>query len=103
MSRQLAVLQYMFMFEPDIDTWQRGFDFEKDLDSFFSSYGFDMDVVDTTGGSGTRVIYLTKREDKLEELSKASDKPQPEKNMGQVLAPLRMIRGRDGKFRKPNE
>lgn len=98
--KQLALLQYIFLFEPGMDTWVRGFDFENDLDGFFSAYGYDMDVVDTTGGSGTRAIYLTKKQDKLEALSEAADKPaqSQDTSMAKVLDPLRATRDNNGKY-----
>lgn len=68
--KNLAILDYTFIFEPSVETWQRGFDFERDLADYFSAHEFKADIVDVTGGSTRRVIYVSKIE--------KMDTPKPE-------------------------
>lgn len=55
----LAIIEYMFMFDPS-NTWQQGSQFEKDLADFFAANGFQCEVVETKGGSTKRVLVITK-------------------------------------------
>lgn len=73
--KQLAFLEYTYVFEPTAQTWQRGFEFEKDLADFFAAHGLEANIVETVGGSGRRVIYIAKIEDKLDKLRQAEEKP----------------------------
>ena len=65
--KDLAFLEYTFIFESDPDTWSRGTDFEDDLASFFSAHGLEATPFKTVGGTGRRVIYI-QRVDKLDKM-----------------------------------
>jgi hypothetical protein len=58
MAKQLAFLEYTFVFEPGAQTWQRGFEFEKDLADFLAAHGLDASITETIGGTGRRVIFI---------------------------------------------
>jgi hypothetical protein len=73
--KDLAFLEYTFVFEPSINTWNRGTDFENDLADFFSSNGLEASIVKTIGGT-TRRIILVKAADKLNKMRMAEDQPQ---------------------------
>ena len=62
--KDLAYLEYTFVFEPSADTWQRGTDFETDLADFFAASGLQANVVNVVGGAAKRILYI-QRMDKL--------------------------------------
>ena len=72
--KQLAIIEYTFIFEPSSETWQSGFEFERDLADFFAAHGLEANMVDVTGGATRRVIYIS-RMDKLDVVRQAADKP----------------------------
>ena len=63
--KDLAFLEYTFVFEPSIDTWSRGTDFETDLSDFLAAHGLQANIVNVVGGSTRRVIYI-QRADKID-------------------------------------
>ena len=73
--KQLAIIEYTFIFEPGSETWQSGFEFERSLADFLAAHGLEAQMVDVTGGATRRVIYVQKM-DKLDEVRQAADKPQ---------------------------
>ena len=79
--KQLAFLEYTYVFQPGSETWQRGFEFEKDLADFFAAHGLEATIVETVGGTGRRVIYI-ERMDKLDKMRQ--DQP-PQKGIQQSL------------------
>lgn len=58
MAKRLAFLEYTFVFEPSVSTWQTGFSFEKDIYDFLASNSLEAEIVDTVGGSSRRIIYV---------------------------------------------
>lgn len=73
MAKTLAFLEYTFIFEPGAETWTRGMEFEKDLADFLAAHKLDADVVNTVGGTGRRVLYISSME-KLDKMRQ--DEPQ---------------------------
>lgn len=71
--KQLAILDYMFMFDAGT-TWSNGSQFEAKLSDFFAAYGFEAQVVETRGNSGKRVILLTS----IEPLQAVKDMKNPQ-------------------------
>lgn len=59
--KDFAILEYTFMFEPTT-TWQHGSQFENQLSDFFAANGYEANIMETKGGSGRRVIFLSKIE-----------------------------------------
>lgn len=59
MSKQIAILSYDMIFDPS-ESWSSGYQFEKLFGDFFSYYGFDAAIVETAGGTGRRVIHITR-------------------------------------------
>ena len=59
--KQIALLEYTFMFDP-VTTWQRGSQFEKDLSDFFAAHGYEANILETTGNSNRRILYIEKIE-----------------------------------------
>ena len=95
--KQIALLEYMIIFDPT-SAWQHGSEFEKALADFFAAYDYDMQVVDVRGGSGKRVIYLTK----LETIS-VPEPPPIVQSTKQMFNKFTQKRDFDGKFRKHNK
>lgn len=79
MGKQIAILEYTFMFDP-AQTYTSGTDFEVDLAVFFKSKGYEAQIVDTRGGTGRRVLWIS-RVDRLEALAR----PVKEKGVQKVL------------------
>lgn len=73
--KDLAFLEYTFLFEPSINTWSRGRDFEDDLAIFFAEHGLQATVMKTVGATGRRIICV-ERDDKLDKMRQAEDLPQ---------------------------
>lgn len=59
--KSLAVLEYMFMFEPN-STWKTGLEFEKDLADYFTMRGYEAEIIESRGGSMRRILYIHKVE-----------------------------------------
>lgn len=59
--KNIALLEYMFMFEPG-STWQSGVDFERDLADFFAASGYEANWITTRGNSVKRVLFIQKIE-----------------------------------------
>lgn len=57
---RLALFQYIFMFEPGIETFQRKTDFENDLATFLSSKGLKLNLVETNDAT-SRVLFISKQ------------------------------------------
>lgn len=55
--KEIAIVEYTFIFEPGV-TYTRGSEFENDLRVFFASHGYDAQAVQTTGGTGRRVMSI---------------------------------------------
>jgi hypothetical protein len=68
--KRLAILDYMFLFDPT-EGWSNGFQFERDLTDFFTAYGFTAEIIEPKGNAGRRVIHL----DKIVEMPKLENKP----------------------------
>lgn len=76
MSKQIAILEYSFMFDPS-ETWSNGSQFEAKLADFFSAYGFEAEVIESRGGTGRRVVYISR----VEQIP-LPNKPEREENIG---------------------
>ena len=59
--KQIALIDYTFMFDP-VTTWQRGSQFERDLENFFAAHGYEAEVVETTGNTNRRILYISRIE-----------------------------------------
>jgi hypothetical protein len=57
--KQIALLSYMFLFDPS-EGWSNGFQFEADLADFFAANGYEANLVQTQGNATARVLSLTK-------------------------------------------
>ena len=60
MSKQLAYLEYSFMFDPG-ELWVSGSEFEKKLAEFFRTLDVEASTVDVVNGA-RRIFYLYKIE-----------------------------------------
>lgn len=60
--KSLAVLEYMFIFDPD-DAFRSGSEFEKALAEFFGAHGLDASIIETRGGSTRRILLITRTDD----------------------------------------
>ena len=88
----MAIIEYSFLFEPGINTWERGSEFEKDLSKFFDSHDLEATVVETFGGTGRRVIHIMAK-DKL-------DKAREDKNLTRlpdIKTLKKKAEGKDGR------
>lgn len=56
--KEVAILEYMFMFDPGA-TWQTGSDFESDLIEFFAMHGKTVSIIDSTGTTHKRVVCIS--------------------------------------------
>lgn len=56
--KQIAVLKYTIIFDPS-ETWTNGYQFEKDLADFFAAHGKEAQIVQSAGGTGERVIWIS--------------------------------------------
>lgn len=59
MAKKIAILEYSFIFDPS-ETWPSGYEFESSLAQYYAKYGIECQIVETAGGTGRRVIYLSK-------------------------------------------
>lgn len=60
--KNLALLEYMFMLEPN-STWSHAYQFEQDLSDFFAAHGFEANVVNIlNAGTGRRILLIKKLE-----------------------------------------
>lgn len=57
--KTIAFLDYSFVFPLDS---MGGYEFERDLVDFFNQKGLDAQVIETKGGTGRRLFYITRRE-----------------------------------------
>jgi len=70
MAKSVTLLEYTFIFKAGENTWTRGIEFETDLSKFFATVGLEAEVVETFGGSGRRVIFISSM-NKLDKMAKA--------------------------------
>ena len=63
-KKQLAYLEYTFIFEPQ-NTWQSGTAFERSLADFFAAHGLEAEIIETVGNVARRVIEIKKMDDFL--------------------------------------
>ncbi len=56
--KQIAVLEYLIMFDP-AEAWTSGSQFEANFADFFNAFGFEANIVESRGGTGRRVIFLS--------------------------------------------
>lgn len=85
MAKQIALLEYTFMFDPT-NTWQHGTQFEKDLGDFFAAHGFEANLVETRGNSNRRIFYI----ERIQAMPKLSNKtPQGPKSPQERLNQMR--------------
>ena len=74
MGRQLVLLKYMFLLDPD-ETWDNVWDFEKSLNKFLSTEGLIGQVIKGIEGQWTdRVLFIRK----VEELKPLTNQDIPE-------------------------
>lgn len=57
MAKRLAILSYMFLFDPSDTGWTSGSKFEATLSDYWAAYGYQCDVVETAG-SGVKAIMV---------------------------------------------
>lgn len=79
MAKQLAIIKYTFMFKPGIETWTRAVEFEQDLGKFFATQGMAVEMIETYGGSGERVLFVTASDPALNPQAEANQKKQGNK------------------------
>lgn len=61
MSKEIAFLEYVFMFDPS-ETWSNIYDFEDQLSQFFNDKGLEAVIVNTVKGqSGGRILMINKK------------------------------------------
>lgn len=63
MSNQIALLEYIFLFDPT-DTWSYRYEFESELVAFFKSKGFEAVILQTMDDSNVRRVLQIKPMDK---------------------------------------
>lgn len=80
MKKQIAYLEYTFIFDPS-EAWQSGSKFERDLADFFAAHGFEAEVVETVGNASRRVLSITRISETLE----FDKKPAPPKSIQQSM------------------
>lgn len=75
-SKNLAFLEYSFLFDPT-ETWQYLSKFESDLAKFFGSLGYQAEIIRTVEGQvGRRILYIRKvKQDLIDQAS--IKKPRP--------------------------
>lgn len=62
MASTLALLEYLFLFDPE-KTWQHLSQFESDLGEFFKSKGYEAQIVPTVDSqSSRRILFLTREQ-----------------------------------------
>lgn len=82
--KNIAFLEYCFIFEPE-STFSNIYDFEKVLSEVFGSKGYQAQIVDAVKGyNGRRVIFVTRKEDMLDD-PKLAGKTVPEPNKGKKI------------------
>jgi hypothetical protein len=79
MKKQIAYLEYTFIFDPS-ETFQSGTKFEKFLSDFFNDMGYEAEVVETVGNASRRVLSITKATETME-----FDKKAPPKSIQQSM------------------
>lgn len=80
MKKQIAYLEYTFIFDPS-ETFQSGTKFEKFLSDFFGDHGYEAEVVETVGNTSRRVISITK----VNETMEFDKKESPPKSLQQSM------------------
>ncbi len=73
MAKKIAILEYSFIFDPS-DTWSSGYEFENQLADYFAAHGIEAQIVETAGGTGRRVIFMSR----LNLMPKIENKPNPQ-------------------------
>jgi hypothetical protein len=98
---KLALLKYMFLFDPSDTLWTTPNEFERKLTDFFASVGFEAQLVPTAGNTGEKVIQVSSM-DKLSQMAKdvGSVAEAKQKPPGQVLKELSSYKGFNGRPRK---
>lgn len=78
--KNIAFLEYCFIFDPSA-TFGNIYDFENVLGEVFNVKGYNAEVIDAVKGyNGRRVIFITKKEDMLDDPKMAGKTvPQPPK------------------------
>lgn len=71
--KNIAIIKYTIIFEPT-ETFSSGYQFENKFAKFFESEGFEAQMIEPSGGSGERAIFLNKVNDTREVVNKV---PQP--------------------------
>lgn len=65
--KNLAILEYMFMFDP-ADTWSHLNQFEGSLRDFFTQNGLEAQIVSSVNGQPGKRMLLIKKVDKIPEI-----------------------------------
>lgn len=81
--KRLAFLEYTFIFDPET-TWDSGSNFERDLADFFGAHGLEAQIVETVGGTGRRVLVISRAE-VIAPLTSKKTPPKKEKSFREIL------------------
>jgi hypothetical protein len=86
MAKQVAFLEYSFIFDP-VSTWQHLSQFEGDLADFFRAHGLEAEILNPVGGQVGRRILLIKKIEMPVPLAPKAPKP------GEIQKQVNKLRG----------
>jgi len=98
MTRKLALLNPLFIFDPAETGWIRRSDFDKALAKWLDSIGLKGESIETVGQPWANIIKICKKEELVPEPK--SDKATPIKTQLENVRSKIGLRDNKGKFKK---
>lgn len=84
---KLAILNYLFIFDPSNTGWTSASKFEAQLADFCSAYGIEAEIVETAG-SGIKAIYLRN----IEPLNQVKNAQNPTTSLKRQVSPQKILK-----------